>query len=174
MSIEDEIVDRVGRGMLAPLRPRFPWVRVERTMLLSEALNTILFSPESEDAEWEERVGKLQADLEVFLSGERPIDPKYLFLLYPSRDAVWEIRSVRDDPSIRILGRFAMKDVFIATNHAKREDLGGWQSRAWKEVKRAAGAIWRQIFPVYQPLVSINIHDNVSGAHSGEYYRTFS
>ena len=38
----------------------------------------------------ERRVAELQADLEVFVEA-RTIDPKYLFLLYPARDAVWEI-----------------------------------------------------------------------------------
>ena len=44
--------------------------------------------------------------------GARTIDPKYLFLLAPARDAIWEIRSIRDAPSIkssriiRMEGRF--------------------------------------------------------------------
>ena len=73
-------------------------------------------------------MGTLQADLELFAEGQ-PIDPKYLFLLYPPAEGVWEIRSIRPHPSIRVLGLFAQKDVFIATNLELRENLGGWQSR---------------------------------------------
>lgn len=170
MSIDELILDRVKRGMLYPLVPYAPGARADRAMFLCEALWAILESPEGDD-EWEVRVGELRADLERFVTNEEPIDPKYLFLLYPAADAVWEIRSVRPDPSIRVLGSFAKTDVFIATNHALRAELGGWQSRAWKEVKRAAVAIWRQIFHSYRPIKASNIRDVVTGAHNGEYFR---
>ena len=83
------------------------------------------------------RMGRLDADLEHFVVSPE-IDPKYLFHLYPSQDCVWEIRSVRDDPSIRVLGMFAAKDVFVATNFALREDLGGWQSPGMEERKASS------------------------------------
>lgn len=170
MSIDELILDRVRRGMLWPLRIRAPGVTANRAMFLGEALHDVLQSPEG-DEEWEQRVGELQADLESFVVGDEPIDPKYLFLLYPARDAVWEIRSVRVDPSIRVLGLFAKRDVFIATNYALRSELGGWQSRQWKLVKRAAGAIWRHIFDNYRPRRELRIHDLVSNAHSGKYFK---
>jgi hypothetical protein len=44
------------------------------------------------------------------------------------------------------MGIFAMKDVFIATNMEFRENLGGWQSREWKNVKRFARTRWAQLF----------------------------
>jgi hypothetical protein len=59
--------------------------------------------------------------LDLFAEGA-PIGPKYLFLLYRADEAVWEIRSVRPNPSIRVLGRFAAKDIFVATNFALRDD----------------------------------------------------
>jgi hypothetical protein len=111
--------------------------------------------------------------LEIFVEG-RAIDPKYLFLLYPARDAVWEIRSAREQPSIRVLGLFAGRDVFIATNFAMREDLGGWESRAWKDVKRMARTKWGHYFHTYQPLGSTDIHQLVTGALDGRYFRNFS
>jgi len=86
----------------------------------------------------EKRVAELRADLEVFVEG-RIIDPKYLFLLYPAADCVWEIRSVRSNPSIRVLGLFAKRDIFVATNFAFREDLGGWQSRLSREMPARNG-----------------------------------
>ena len=169
MSIEDEIVDGVQRGMLWPMLPRARRVTIRRAMFVGEALQEMLESPEG-DEEWEERVGKLRADLELFVTSKK-IDPKYLFLLYPSRDCVWEIRSVRDAPSVRVLGLFAQKNVFIATNHALRSDLGGWQSRAWKKVKRAALAAWRVLFHTYLPVGGANIRTFVTGAISGDYYQ---
>lgn len=169
MSIEDEIKDRVKRGMLFPLKPVAPGAAQHRAMFLDERLWAVLNSPEG-DEEWEKRVGELQADLERFVTGDA-IDPKYLFLLYPARDAVWEIRSVGSDPSIRVLGLFAVKDVFVASNYALRSELGGWQSRKWKEVKRAAIAAWRRLFDPYRPVVTTTIAHLVSGALDAKYFK---
>lgn len=139
-------------------------------MFVSEDIWSLL-SSEHEDENLEARLGTLQADLELFVEGQ-PIDPKYLFLLYPGQEAVWEIRSVRPAPSIRVLGLFAQRDVFIATNIALREDLKGWQSREWKNVKKAAAARWRVLFHTYQPMLSTNVHDLVTGAINGKYFKT--
>lgn len=168
MSIDDLILDRVRRGMLHPLMPRAPGVGIIRALFLGEMLHDLLTSPEGDD-EWEQRVGELQADLERFLAD--PIDPKYLFLLYPARDAVWEIRSVVPDPSIRVLGLFPKRDVFVATNFASRAELGGWQSRGWREAKRLAGAIWRKVFGTYKPKQFTKISQLITGAISGIYFK---
>jgi hypothetical protein len=122
------------------------------------------------DPAMEDRMGILQADLELFADGQS-IDPKYLFRLYPATDSVWEIRSVRPEPSIRILGLFAAKNVFVATNLALREDLGGWQSREWKTAKKMARSNWTQLFHTYQPMSTGNIHDLVTGAVDGKYFK---
>lgn len=170
MSIEGLIKDRVARGMLFPLLPVAAGEVPERAMFVEERLWQVLDSPESNDLEWEQRVADLQAHLERFVTGE-PIDPKYLFLLYPKQDAIWEIRSVRPDPSIRVLGLFAAKDVFIATNYALRESLGGWQSREWKNVKKAAQASWRGLLHPYSPIVTTEVSDLVTGALDGQYFK---
>jgi hypothetical protein len=169
MSIEDLIVDKVSRGMLHPLLPKAAGSAARRALFVSEELNRVLDSPEG-DTDWERRVAELRADLEFFVEGS-PIDPKYLFLLYPARDAVWEIRSARNDPSIRVLGLFAGLDVFVATHFALRADLGGWQSREWKAIKRAARARWRVLFHAYSPLDSTKIDQLVTGALDGRYFK---
>jgi len=170
MSIHHEILDRVGRGMLFPVLPRARGATIRRVLFVSEGLHAVLSSPKGDEA-WERRVAELSADLEVFVEA-RTIDPKYLFLLSPAHDAVWEIRSGRDQPSIRVLGLFAWKDVFIATNHALREDLGGWESREWKTVKSVARAEWRKLFNPYQPKVGTDPKQLVTGALDGKYFKT--
>jgi hypothetical protein len=170
MSIHDEILDRVGRKMLFPVLPQARGSTIRRALFVSEPLHAALQSAPG-DQEWERRIAELRADLEVFVEA-RTVDPKYLFRLYPGRDGIWEIRSVRDNPSIRVLGLFAWKDVFIATNHALREDLGGWQSREWKKVKRTARAVWRQLFPTYDPKVATSVRLLVTGALDGKYFKT--
>ncbi|MCW5729512.1 MAG: hypothetical protein KIT20_02045 [Alphaproteobacteria bacterium] len=155
--------------MLFLLVPKAAGAPIRRVMLVGEDLWSDLESPEG-DAEWEERIGKLRADLEVFVTEEK-IVPRYLFLLYPAGDAVWEIRSVRDRPSLRVLGLFAAKDIFVSTNHARREDLGNWQSREWKAVKRLARAVWRKLFQGYEPIVTTNANEVCSGVADELFYR---
>jgi hypothetical protein len=170
MSIGDEIRDRVGRGMLFPLEPLAAGEAPIRAMFVSEGLWNALTSPEGDDA-WERRIGELRADLELFVTGEA-IHHKYLFLLYPPSDAVWEIRSTGSDPSIRVFGLFADRDVYIAGSYAQREWLGGWQSREWRRIKRTARAVWRWLFPAYQPIVTTRISDVVTGAIDGRYFKS--
>lgn len=162
--------------MLYPLLPVVPGATIRRAMFVPEDMHSLLSlddgsdeDDEADDAE-SQRIGHLRADLERFVVGET-VYPKYMFLLYPLRDGVWEIRSVSPDPSIRVLGLFASKNVWVATNYARREDLGGWQSREWKAVKREAAARWRYLFPAYQPLQTANIHELVSGAINGQYFK---
>jgi hypothetical protein len=111
------------------------------------------------------------ADLEAFVEGIA-LHPRYLFLLFPAREGVWEIRSMRPDPSIRVLGRFADVDVFIATNYALRHELGGWRSRAWRDVKLSARTVWTNLFHTYRPIITTNVHDVVTGAINGKYFKT--
>jgi hypothetical protein len=169
MSIEDEIVDRVERKMLFPLIPKAAGATVRRAMFIEEALWTELNSAEG-DPVWDERIGRLRADLEVFVT-EEEITPKYLFLLFPKTDRVWEIRSVQERPSIRVLGLFPTKDVFISTNYALREALEGWQSRAWRDVKKMALAMWRKIFLTYQAVETNDVREVCSGASNGVFYK---
>jgi hypothetical protein len=169
MSIDALINWRIQENALYPIKPRARGASLRRRMYVPPEIWEMLQGVH-EDEEMEDRLGSLQADLELFVEGQ-PIDPKYLFLLYPARQAVWEIRSVRPAPSIRVLGLFAKKNVFVATNFAFREDLGEWQSREWKSVKRAALAGWRRLFHPYDPLESTNIQNLVTGAINGKYFK---
>jgi hypothetical protein len=170
MSIHDEILDRYERKALFPVLPKARGATIRRALFVNEAVHVLLNSPEGEDEEWERRIANLQADLEVFVEA-RSIAPSYLFLLYPCRDAVWEIRSTRPKPSIRVLCLFAWQDVLIATSHALREELGGWQSREWKIVKRDARAGWRRLFPTYDPQITTDPKSIVTGAQDGKYFK---
>jgi hypothetical protein len=169
MSIVDAIAARVQEKQLFLLTPRAPGSSAKRVILVAEDLWNFL-QESGPDQDWEDRKGELQADLEVFADGSA-IGPKYLFLLYRASEGVWEIRSTRPDPQIRVLGRFVEKDIFIATNYALRDDLGGWQSRAWRDVKVMSRAVWTRLLHSYQPLITTNVNDVVSGAINGKYFK---
>lgn len=170
MSIPDGIIQAaVNSGLLYPVIPRAKGTSVRRPMFLTEELKRA-FESEYLDQAWEERMGALEAELDTFVNGDL-LTPKYLFLLTPTRDRIWEIRSTKEDPSIRVLVQFAQKDVLIATHYELRSDLNGWDSQEWKKAKRRAGAIWRNIFPAYNSLGSTNIHDLVTGAINGKWFK---
>src|SRR5215468_983485 len=100
MSIDHLIKARVQDGMLFPIKPKAAGTSARRAMFVSGPLWEILDSPESNDQGWEERIGLLQADLELFATAAA-IYPSYLFLLYHPREAVWKYAvSVQ----IRLLG----------------------------------------------------------------------
>jgi hypothetical protein len=169
MSIVDLLAARVQDKQLFLVEPRVAGTSAKRVMLVHESLWNFLHE-EGPDDEWEDRKGFLLADLDLFAEGA-PIGPKYLFLLYRAEEAVWEIRSVRPNPSIRVLGRFVAKDIFVATNFALRDELGGWQSRKWRDVKVMSRTIWTRLFHNYEPLKSANVHEVVSGAINGKYFK---
>jgi hypothetical protein len=86
----------------------------------------------------------------------------YLARLSPRADEVWEIRSRDPTPAIRVFGRFAICDTFIAFNWGYRKDLGGLGSKEFRfEINRAKSE-WKKIFPTYQPVSGADIHDYVS------------
>lgn len=100
--------------------------------------------------------------------GNRHVDIK---ILNPRADKVWELRK-RETPSTRIFGRFAMKDVFIATNIRTSADLFSveWASQGslrwpvwWREI-RTCKARWRLLFGGYPPVSGGNLNDYLSHA----------
>jgi hypothetical protein len=84
---------------------------------------------------------------------------------------VWEIKSPKPRPVLRVFGRFAEKDVLIATNLGDRATLGGWGSREWRDAIETCKAEWRRLFPSWEPLCKGSIHDYVSNAIDGKYYK---
>jgi len=135
-------------------------------MYLTEELYLAISGPNPKDVE---RFARLEADLADFVTSPT-LDPGYLKSLWPARDGVWAIRSVRPKPSIRVLGLFAAKDKFVATNFALRKKLGGFDSAQWRIEKRRAKTIWRQLFPSYPYIPGRNVDELFSGAIDGKYF----
>lgn len=169
MSIHEMLRWKVNDGDLVSLIPRRPGAAPKRSMLLTQDLWELLNSPQGDD-EIDDRMGALKADLEVFADGQ-PLHPKYLFLLSPVRDAVWEIRSVRPKPSIRVLGLFAARDTFVATNWALRGPLGHFDAAKWRAAKRRALAVWRHLFGGCEPIRETDPKTFTTGAIDGKYFK---
>lgn len=169
MSIEKILKDRVQRGMVHLLKPVARGASIRRILLIGERLHKAL-EEETGDAKWDERIGWLKADLEVFVTSKN-LRPEYLFWLYPRSKCIWEIRSVQNEPSVRVFGLFAAKDVFLATNFALRGYLGEWESREWKREKRNATVEWNGLMHPYKPVQAVTVHDVVTGAINAKYFK---
>ena len=172
MSIREIALEQVRQGLLVPILPRSPRAVIRRAMFMYCDLFRDLERADDDDYIGPVRKGQIRADLDVFTTSET-IDPKYCFWLTPKHDGVWEIRSVRDDPSIRILGLFAERDVFVATNMERRDHLGCFESEQWKLAKRNALVRWRHIFATYGPIGEDGDDPSrfFTGALSGEYFK---
>ncbi len=161
MSIYVEINDRVNEGrlfQLPPLIPPDPGTK-PRYLFVSPEVNALLVGP-WENRDWMSRCAFLRADLDRFSQGGLiPIASgpflkgrtAYVRQLFRWRDEVWEIRSRDPKPGIRVLGRFADTDLFIALTWRRRPDLKGPRSREWRDAIVGCKTEWRNLFPAYSP-----------------------
>lgn len=175
MSIRDEIQSRVAEGRMFHLPHSIPSVERKRTLFVSQEVSQVVMPPWETSVEGL-RFSLLRAHLDVFTGGglisvaSNPFTkPKatYMARIDPPEDEVWDIRSIDPSPAIRVLGCFAETDLFIALTWAYRKDLGGPGSKEWRDFRERCKAMWRALFPAYQPLKGAAISDYVSeSAHA--------
>ena len=115
------------------------------------------------------RFAELQADLVNFLV-ELDIEKNYLKQLRPPTDGVWEIRSQRVEPTIRVFGQFAAKNILIATSFRYRGDLEELTNPEWDYEKKLTQRTYRQLFPSYQAKTTTDAFQLFDGAIDEKYY----
>lgn len=122
MSIKSELKQLVDEEVLWCVEP-FPGDKAARTILVSSPINAILQS-----ASQESRIGQLYASLKGIVAGDEvamSFEPykhkKAKFgLLDPPKEAIWEIRDQHPSPGLRVFGRFADVDCFVAIDWRPR------------------------------------------------------
>lgn len=177
MSIRDEINHRVNEGRLSLLHPMLDSDPVRRHMYVSEEIRAVLNCLDDTPA-CRARALVLQAELERFVRGDRiaicltpfkAADADFGRLDKPS-DEVWDFRAVRS-PALRIFGRFAEQDVFIALTCWPRSKAIPWlnrppladrSSKAFRDAIADCKARWRALFHTYPPHHGVDHHDYVS------------
>ena len=169
MSIKHEAASLVAGGKLRLVTPKVPSDRSLRKLYLTRELFDKVYE-EKEGLSEIEMFANLIADLEVFVTSET-IDPDYLWCLEPSQDGIWEIRSKRQEPQIRVFGVFAAKNIFVGTHHKLRGDLGNKNSEQWKIEIRSAKSIWRNLFPAYTHKKTNDLNQLFTGALDEKYFR---
>lgn len=119
------------------------------------------------------RMGQLHRDFDRFCQGGlitigygresrclmKPLDPR--------ADEVWELRSRDPRPQVRVFGRFAAPDVFVATNAEYRDELGEpdltrWEGNNWPAEILRCKARWRVLVPGQAPIRGDSIHDYIT------------
>ena len=171
MSIHDSIADAVNRRLLFQVEPRMSSEPMNRFLYASPDVYRLVTGPWT-DVDEEYRCGKLWADFDRFVEGRliplsldkpyaKPNDT-YLSRLHPSRDEVWTIHSRAPNPGIRVFGRFAYTDCFVALTWRLRKELGGATSREFRKEVRDCLAAWRRTFPSYDALAGNTCNDYIS------------
>jgi hypothetical protein len=177
MSIRAEIVRRVGEGRLLPLVPVMGGTVVQaRQIFLTPVAVAALDGPWVTPAV-ERLCGQARARLEEFVQGDlivgrmppsKSVDT-VIAQLTPASDNVWEFRVGSPKPGIRIFGRFAEQDCFIATNWGARRDFidpatGTDDLRRWRDEIIRCKTEWTNLFPVYDPLSGSILSDYISNS----------
>lgn len=169
MSIYDHIEELKRTGRLFPMAPHSPGAAARRALLVNEELWNLLNGPWN-TVEDEIRFMTLRAYLDIYTEG-RALTPGFLFQLTQPSEEVWEIKAPRPRPGLRVFGRFADIDIFVALHHASRDALGGWQSRVWRDAREICKSEWRKLFLTWEPFRGNSINDYVSNAIDGKYLK---
>jgi hypothetical protein len=106
-------------------------------------------------------VGHIEAALNVWTLGEHIFDnghgaPGFLKPLEPPPPDIWEFRITHPEPQVRIFGRFAEPDTFVATDIQTRGSLGRKGSPAWQRACAQCAKDWQGHFPNQSPYVGPN------------------
>jgi hypothetical protein len=172
MSILDEVNKHCLTGTLFRLLPPIvsPLRQKGRLLYVSREIHDWLVGPWADEEE-EKRWKILRADLEAFVEGKRmtlprnrdkaPPGPCHMAQLSRPNEEVWEFRLRRPKPPIRVFGRFAAKDFFVALTWAYRPELGAFGSDEWRAEKLRCAVEWEERFEVrYQPLTAGSYPDD--------------
>ena len=170
MSIEDEIRGRVAEGRLRRLVAVMHRSPDRRQTYMAPAVAQAVDGP-WESTALEAMCGQARARLEGFMGGDLIVArmppskniKTLLALLDPAGKNIWEFRIDGKSGGIRIFGRFAAKDVFVATNWKPRRWLKD-DKRRWRDEIITCRTEWANLFPAYEPMRGTTIHDYISNA----------
>lgn len=153
-------VDRICESSGNQLhRAVFPGLPPRRTLYISEKVRLLITGQATGmDPKMVARWLTARAVFESFVDGKwmtvksKPKSRAQLAILYPHEDEIWEIRDVKPRPSLRVLGSFILRDVFVALAPYERAQLGEKGSMEWANALRDYKAQWIQLFDGHRPM----------------------
>lgn len=143
MLISAAVKAAVESGCLVPTRPIANWAGQPRVVLLCKPIRDSIDAGKS-DADQKERQSwaKVEAAFSHFIEGGY-VTEDLVKQLVPEKFEHWEFRCRRPKPSMRVFGRFAMPDVFVATHLRPRKLLGGMWSDEFEHEKLVCEDHWK-------------------------------
>ncbi len=135
MLIPAPIKAAIASNALVPAKPIPNWAAEPRVVLLCKPIREAIEAGRSDPDERERQCwAKVEAAFSHFIEGCF-ITEDLVKQLGPYKLEHWEFRCRRPKPSIRVFGRFAMPDVFVATHPRPRSLLGGMWSAEFEHEK---------------------------------------
>jgi hypothetical protein len=152
MLIDDAIEAAVREGRLTPVRPVAPWAGEPRVILLCQCVRSEIEKGRADEDDRIRRVwATLEAALSYFVEGGLVTDD-FIKQLLPPKYEHWEIRSRKPRPGLRLFGRFAKPDVWVATHVKHRDQLKGMWSPEFEHEKLVCEDHWRNAgLPISPP-----------------------
>ncbi|HTT76777.1 MAG TPA: hypothetical protein VMF50_12460 [Candidatus Binataceae bacterium] len=154
MSILDQIKEHVGSGRLFAL---YPSNEIRANQVPLSKRRQLYVTPQIEAFIKSNRhlAAETEQDLDEIMLGERfdvALESNHQYCrmarLLPAIEEVWEIRIYDTTPQLRLFGRFAYRDVFVALigpiGRIKR-------TLNWKGIKRQCIKDWQGLF-TYSPV----------------------
>jgi hypothetical protein len=175
-SIRAAIKRHVHTGRLHALDMTDASAPVERVLVFADPIKTLLEGPWTHPS-FASRAGRLRADLEAFVRGDpvsvclRPYEAGAAFFgrLAEPEDEVWDVRAREPNPALRLFGRFAAPDHFVAFDWRPRsktwngrEPLGDRNDPEWNVEKSKCTSRWVTLFPKHEPIHGGTVHDYVT------------
>lgn len=162
MLITDEIKHLCAQGRLFPVDALDWRAPVERTIYVSPDLHRFL-TWKSTDAAANKDRRMLQRLFDRFISGQeisvalkQSIKGTNLKLLSPGKEEVWEFKVRKRRPQLRVFGRFAQIDVFVAlTGPHDRPNLD-----YDAEIRRCQHE-WDKVLPAHSPIHGRHVSDYI-------------
>jgi hypothetical protein len=157
MSIRDELEWRKSEGRLIVFKARIEWARQIRVILMCPEVEEPLNRERTERKEVE-RWARLEADMSWFVEGGYV--NRGLIKQLSKVEEIWNIRSTRPSPSLRVFGRFAEPDVFVATHVVERKRLGAKGSSEYRAELLRCQTMWNRLF-TFPPFTGKQYNDYV-------------
>ena len=166
MSISHNIVRLEQQGKLVRYVPKRTARHSKRRLFMAVRMNDSLCDPNSPVNLLVGR-GEIEAALTLWTVGDRIYNnakrqPGFLKRLESPPPEVWAIRITNPNPQLRVFGRFAEPDTFVAMDIYTRQYLGRKKSKAWKNACAQCVFDWRELFPQYEPFIGRRVSDYVT------------
>ena len=150
-----------ARGRLIPFVSRSPWSGADRSFLLHADLHhEMLRMRSATEVSLIERWSRLEADIAHFVEGGL-ITNNEMKCLDPNR-GVWELKSCKPKPGLRLFGSFAKVDVFFGTHVVERKTLGAKRDIRWNLTMLHCEELWGLEMGAFTPLSGKDFQGKIS------------